>query len=529
LLSTDGVVGSKERRITTYLRRYKAVTLAQRLVNYKKTRSLRDVRLVSLQASLEAKSNKFFFKQNRWRFSKKAKYLLVFAIITIMFVSIFAFLPKGSQSTPNIDPQSNDPSAAPSPTTQQTPSASKKPDVISGLGQMINNMVSSATQIIAPPKPPGIIESAEYINSTIWKAVAANSWQYFQPGIGVDPNTGLPYAGLGWPYFTDWDLGVYIQAVIDANITGLISKDGEWGFTSRLDKVLRFLETRELNDTTHYPFWFYEAATGKNYKLQSDLATFTVDTVDTGKLFVALNNLRDYHPDWKSRINDIVISGRSNYTVLLNDIRSASGSNSIYAYYVVSGFAAFWPEVADIPGKILNNILSGTPVNVGDGITLPASEISCEPLLQSIFELKNNTKLMDLAKNVYLAHEARFNATGQYIAFSEGNSNYNTFIYEWVILPTGETWKVTKIDRSIFDINPIIYTKVALSFLALYNTTYARNMAIYLEKNLSDPTNGYCDGSSYSTDSDSSNLVTMVGSNTNGLILSAARYAMQNI
>jgi hypothetical protein len=33
--------------------------------------------------------------------------------------------------------------------------------------------------------------------------------------------------------------------------------------------------------------------------------------------------------------------------------------------------------------------------------------------------------------------------------------------------------------------NPIICTKVSIGFLAIYNTTLAKNMAIYLESNTS--------------------------------------------
>ena len=49
--------------------------------------------------------------------------------------------------------------------------------------------------------------------------------------------------------FTDWDLGVYIQAVIDAQKLGLIGNDGAWDFSARIDKVLTFLENRPLNTT----------------------------------------------------------------------------------------------------------------------------------------------------------------------------------------------------------------------------------------------------------------------------------------
>ncbi len=266
-----------ERGITTYLKRNNPVTVTQRLVNYKKIRSLLCLRLVALEASLEAERKKGFFRQNRWRFSKKAKCLIVFAIITVMLVSIFAILPKLNNST-----------------------------------------------------PPGLIESAQTINSTVWMQVAANAWQYFQPGVGVDSNTGLPYAGgaTGFHYFTDWDLGVYIQAVIDANKTGLIGNDGAWGSSARLEKVVRFLETREVNATTGYPFWFYDATTGLDYHALSDLSTDTVDVVDTGRLFVALNNLRAFNSSLAPRINNIALNGqlygRSNYTALVPSIANGA-------------------------------------------------------------------------------------------------------------------------------------------------------------------------------------------------------------
>jgi hypothetical protein len=115
------------------------------------------------------------------------------------------------------------------------------------------------------------------------------------------------------------------------------------------------------------------------------------------------------------------------------------------------------------------------------------------------------------------------------VAFSEGNTPTG-FIYEWVVLPTGETWKitdsVTNLPSSIN--NPIIYTKVSMSFLALYNTSFARNMAIYLEQSLPDSNNGYYAGADYNTVGNA-NLVFSIDSNSNGLILGASRYCLQNL
>jgi hypothetical protein len=489
--------------------------------------------LVALEASLEAERKKGFFKQNRWRFSKKAKCLIVFAIIGVMLVSFFAFLPRGSQSTPN-KPQSSDNSTA-SPSATQGTNNQTGSNTLSQFAQFFSNLAGSAAQAFSSPKGPGVIESAQTINGTVWRAVAANAWQYFQPGVGVGSDTGLPYAqGTGFSVFTDWDLGVYIQVVIDAQKIGLIGTDGSWNSSDRLNKVLTFLETRELNATTGYPYWFYYAKTGLDDHALSDLATATVDVVDTGRLFVALNNLRVFNSSLASRINNIVLNGTenpnggSNYAALVPIIGNDSlTSTSIYAYYCWSGFASFFPDLSNAPDTILNNMYNAGIITT-NGVQLPKAAISGDPLLCSAFEL-NSTRLMALARQVYLAHEAFYNATGEYVAFSEGNSVSNGYgyIYEWVVLPNGDTWKIIQAGSSSYlNINPInfiIYNKVAFSFLALYNTPFARNMVVYLERSLPDPTNGYFDGAD-----NGGNQVLTLGSNANGLILDAALYAIQN-
>jgi hypothetical protein len=202
----------------------------------------------------------------------------------------------------------------------------------------------------------------------------------------------------------------------------------------------------------------------------------------------------------------------------------------VYTYYYASGFAAFWPnELAGATNMILTNIANAPKTTNGTyGVPLPLDTISCEPLLSSVFDLSNGSKINDLAKLIYQAHEAKYNATGQYVAFSEGDTPTG-FTYEWVVLPSGQTWVVMKQGDTTFStMNPIIYTKVAMSFLALYNTPFARNMCIYLEQNLPDSSSGYYAGADYNTVG-SANLVLSIDSNSNAMILSASRYALQNL
>ena len=84
------------------------------------------------------------------------------------------------------------------------------------------------------------------VDRAYWMGLANNAWRYFQPGVAVDSATGLQSAGLGFPYFTDWDLGIYIQSIIAVNQLGILSAGGTLGADARFSKILAFLQTRQL-------------------------------------------------------------------------------------------------------------------------------------------------------------------------------------------------------------------------------------------------------------------------------------------
>ena len=460
-------------------------------------RSLDSTKQFSAPSSSDSQPQKSFLKKNSLHLSRKVKSIVAVAIITIIVISIFAFIPKTTLNVePQIIPPTPSPSPSPSATSQATDNQNAGSNPISGIANLFR-MVTEATQI-NPPKP-GVVGSAQTINSTVWMKVAANAWAYYQPGRGVDADTALPYAaGVNFRAFTDWDLGSYIQAVIDAQKIGLISVNGTWGASERLDKVLTFLETRPLNTTTGYPFWFYDSMNGKGYLTTTLYASNSVDVVDTGRLFVALNNLRNFNTSLAPRIENITLYGqnynRTNYAQLVSFIQGCASSNSIYAYYFASGFASFWPQqLGGVPSAILTNILNTPTINV-TGVPLPNAPICNEPLLGSVFELNNSDsgRLMGLMNRVYLAHEAYYNETGQFMAPSEGGSPSNDWVYEWVVGPNGEPWQITKQDQTVYyNIAPVMYNKVAFGFLSLYNTTFARSLVISLEIALPDPANGY--------------------------------------
>jgi hypothetical protein len=489
------------------------------MVNYKKNIPLSVSMFVSLQIPIKEKSKKRFFKMEHWRISKKVKYLIASAIIAVLLISIFAFFLKRNVTEANVIPQSTEGQTNSPPASATAPQAPKEENHTDFLREVLKPFSNYSV----PWKKPGLIKSTQTINSTTWMQVAANAWAFYKPNVGVDSNTGLPYsAGIGFHAFTDWDLGSYIQAVIDAQEIGLIDINGTWGSYARFDKVLTFLENRPLN-AYGYPFQFYDAITGEYYPASS-ASTKIVDIGDTGKLFVALNNLRNLHNAFAPRINSIVLNGRSNYTALVANISNYVYSNDIYFYYVCSGFASFWPQqLGAVPSAILSNILNSQNITTY-GVSLPKATICNEPLLSSVFELNNSDSpgLMGLMTQVYFACEAYSISTGQFMAPSEG-SDGNAWLYEWIVAPNGEPWRITDVSGNYREnVYSIVYNKVAFSFLALYNTDFARSMVVWLEDALPEPRNGYCDGM------DNYGRRYYSRSNIgNTLILGAALYALQ--
>ena len=469
------------------------------------------------KASLESESKKGTKVNPLLRLNRKAKCLMVFALIAIVLISIFVFLPREAQ---NIDAQTPDPTATPSQSPTGGATAAPPPDVVSGIRNLMSSVAQSVTNLI--PRQPGLVEGSPTVDNSVWLKIAANAWGFYKLGVGIDSNTWLPYAGgVDYKAFTDWDLGSYIQAIINAQKLNLTTASAA---STRIEKVITFLENRPLNNASN-PYWFYDAMTGDSFHQKSDGLT-SIDVADTGRLFVALNNLKAFNPSLTTRINNIVYNSnvnRTNYAALVPSFHSYTTSSNLYSYYIISGFASFWHELDPVPTAILNNIInSPTKVRIS-GVDLPNASICNEPLLSAVFEISNGDsgKLMNLTNTVYRAHEAYFNETQIYMAPSEGGTATGEWWYEWVVAPNGQPWGITNDIHTIYyTLPPINYNKVAFGFLGLYNTTFARNMVIQLERSLPDPANGYFDGADkYGNQIGRSNIA-------NTLILDAALYAV---
>jgi hypothetical protein len=74
-----------------------------------------------------------------------------------------------------------------------------------------------------------------------WLSRANGAWRFFEPGQALNTQTGLHSASLDWPYFTEWDLGTYIQTMLDARKLGILQNSGQSGFDNRIGKIIEFL------------------------------------------------------------------------------------------------------------------------------------------------------------------------------------------------------------------------------------------------------------------------------------------------
>jgi hypothetical protein len=347
-----------------------------------------------------------------------------------------------------------------------------------------------------------------------WINLAEKAWQFYQPGKGVNSQTGLHSAGIDWPYFTEWDLGTYVQALLDAKDLGLLQDSGDWGFNSRMNKIFNFLETRPLTRDNE-PYLIYDSRNGKN---EGDSPSFDIDE---GKLYLALSHLKTIRPDLQQRIDSVVKTRQNNTSNIVPRPELYINANDAYCYYISFAFQAFgFDGWADAPQKIISHLAAQPKLN-GYGVELPQGKVCNEPILLTVFDVgSQDSNFTWLESQVYLAQKARYDSTGHFTAFSEGNTGLSDpgYVYEFVAHPDGSTFKVVP------QITPIAYLKVAVAFDAIYSNDYTRKMVDYITKALPVSSNGFQEGVA-----EDGRVVSNIIDRTNGLVISAARYAISKL
>jgi hypothetical protein len=353
-----------------------------------------------------------------------------------------------------------------------------------------------------------------------WISWASKAWKYFQPGVAVNTNTGLCGASLlwGWPYFTEWDLGTYILAILDAESIGILPSAGSWGSTDRLNKIMTFLQNRELAAGNLSYVW-YDARTGNH---AWDISNGTTGVSDLGYLLITLHAVKTQRPEYASIIDKVVYE-RMNISQLASDPIAWRETSGVYEWYVAHGFKFFgFDRYLPVQEALdtLRVILEG-PMLMTYNVTLPVTDITSEPLLLAALTLPPEPGMNRLVLKAYLAQENRYHATGKFTGFSEGNTAlpvFPSYVYEWIVGGSGETWKITPAD-----ITPIIYIKVGFGFYALFRDQYALDLINHVNATFTDFSYGYWDGVD-----EVGRAANTIIDRTNGIALASARYALEN-
>jgi len=389
----------------------------------------------------------------------------------------------------------------------------------SSLGVLLLLML--ATSLFAS----SVFAASAQTNSS-WLNWASIAWRYFQPGVGINPTTGLNRANLDWDYATDWDIASSIISVIMARRIGLIGDTTPtgWGYRDRINRILSGLEDRPLGTVNGvpWPYWAYNW-NGSGCGTYCDNYT---GAADSARLLIALNMLRNFDQSYATRVEAIYERAKGAYDVMAHEF-----GVGYYQYYMAMAYEEWgYNETASLQG--FEELKNSSTINVY-GIHIPAISTIAEPTVLVLLELNRSLvspTFADLAQRIYETQEARYSNTGLLTAWSEGEYfKPPYYVYETIYdpdVPYPGTW-VIPIGNQVLvpPLRPIMYTKIAFSYLAIYGSNAYTNALADTALSLAGPS-GFGEG----TFEDGSRAPWSQGSlysdKTNGLVLAASAYAL---
>jgi hypothetical protein len=396
-----------------------------------------------------------------------------------------------------------------------------------GLALLSIMILISSFNLVPAPLPTGIVlyqpgeltsftQSSSNYSRDEWLNLAGIAWRYYKNTVDCS-GTGLPRAGFGWPYFTQWDLAQYLFATMSAAKLGIIPVDGVCGAKDRIRKVVDWLKSAELSPNNQMYLW-YRQSDGKPAKEISDAET---NISDYGYFLIALARVKDFYPEVAGDI-DYAILTRIDTESMANSENAWRQAGGLFKYFVAHGFKLFGfgnsTQVSNAL-KILKQAYDTRRVTTY-GVELPVLSITTEPLVLGVFTLDNDPLLLDLALRVYIAQQRRYENTGKFTAFTEGNTglDYPNYVYEWIVTGDGRTWVVYP------PTTPIIFFKAAIGLHAIFPRSYTRAMLDYVLSKFTDLTNGFQLGVD-----ENGRLVDYWVDSTNAITLMAAEYAIRRM
>lgn len=238
----------------------------------------------------------------------------------------------------------------------------------------------------------------------------------------------------------------------------------------------------------------------------------------------ALDILRKYDPSFSQQVQQVYQRYKTAYDVLSRrvDLRP-----NYYGVLEAVGFSAFGYNHLAIMNVFEN--WKSQFANV-EGQILPETTTTAEPTLNGVLDLGLGGKFLEYTKKIYEAQKARWERTGLLSGWSEGNHPAYEYIYQWVLTERGEKWIIEKHDGTRVNTDPLMFTKVAFAYLAIFGeNSYTRSLFNAASK-LSSGKNGFGEATFENGESAISlwgwNTEGFYSENTNQITLAAARYVL---
>jgi hypothetical protein len=342
--------------------------------------------------------------------------------------------------------------------------------------------------------------------------------------VGVNRETGVSRAKLDWDALTDWNTGSYILATVDAHRLGLVETNGTWGFRDRMSRVIRHLLTRQLTSNLGVGSWPYWAYYWDGRPYYNPVYLYT-DVSDSGRLLYALDILRKHDPSFTGQVQQVFQKCKTAYDAMSRRIDERL---NYYGVLEAVGFNAFGYDKSYVASVFEN--WRGSLVVVEDQM-LPLTQTATEPTLHGILDLGLSGKFLEYTRRVYEAQKARSARTGRLSGWSEGCHPVHEYVYEWVLTDKGEAWAIAKHDDTRLNIDPLMYSKVAFGYFAIFGANSYTLALLNAANQLYNDRFGFGEATFENGQSALSlwgdNIQGFYSDSTNQIILAAARYVLK--
>lgn len=356
------------------------------------------------------------------------------------------------------------------------------------------------------------------------------AWAYFENN--TRPETGFVDSVAGFPSGTLWDQGSYILGLYAAKALGLVD-EGE--FHQRVNAFLNTLSAIPLFEGK-LPNKVYNTITLQMTDYANNASPVGVgwSALDIGRLLSALRVLERRSPEHGPQIRAILATWDLNAMTYKGELVGAAleGDAILYPQEGRIGYEQYAARASALWGLDVVRAISVSRVLDWETVSGQAVPIDLrassafksitptlgEPYFLQGLELGFDSETAQLAAQVYLAQEARFEKTTIPTMVSEDHVNQEPYFLYSSVHSNGKPWAVVSEDGTFHDDKRTISLKAVMAWDALYNRDYTAALREDL-KTLG--TEGGWMAGLYEGSGEVNDVLTL---NTNAVVLEAIHY-----